>query len=636
MSLSNESREHCRWLLKEIFQSGGDNDVTLVSQTGDSVSINRLVLASVSPVLKLFLLDEGDCIILPDVKIEMLKKLHSVLVEVNVQSQEIHNILPLLEYLEVNFKWEEAEASEPRAAKCSFCEESFPTLHLLENHIETCQKITAEFSCDDCNQIFCRFAELKNHCQEVHGSLECESAQDGAIEFLIEGQAEPCLLRMEERKTEKKFECVECLKCFTTKLQLKHHMNIHLGLKPYVCETCNKSFTQPTHLKIHQRVHDGSKPYMCSVCGKRFAIASNMRKHQAIHDREAVTASPAELAVSKAETEAEEMQEFVPMTNYPCGHCEAVFSTKKELISHTAGHTEINPYFCKAPDCGMRFQTEKKLSAHERKSHGAEHSCSFCGKVCISASQLQKHILSHTGEKPFQCHICHKSFSQKSHATFHINTVHSTGEAQRKYSCPECGKSFSTSGILKKHKMWHYNERPFQCEVCSKSFVQKSHLKAHYAKHTGERPFLCLECGKGFTTKHHLKEHNKLHTGTKPWYECTKCDAKYRGQTDLAIHMRRHTGDTPYQCRQPGCHKAFRSLRSLENHHRIHSGSKPFQCENCKKSFTTASGLRQHFKHNVRCQATAKPGSFSSKMTSDSPIVVQELGNINIDIKHKE
>ena len=58
MSLSNESREHCWWLLKEIFQSGGDNDVTLVSQTGDSVSINRLVLASVSPVLKLFLLDE--------------------------------------------------------------------------------------------------------------------------------------------------------------------------------------------------------------------------------------------------------------------------------------------------------------------------------------------------------------------------------------------------------------------------------------------------------------------------------------------------------------------------------------------------------------------------------------------------
>ena len=637
MSLSSESREHCSWLLREIVHDPGDNNVRLISQSGDFIFINRLVLASVSPVLKQFLLDEGDCIVLPDVKIEMLRKLYSVLLEANVQSQEIHNLLPLLEYLQVDFQLDESGVSQLQTGeKCSFCEETFPTFDLLESHVESCQKLAAQFSCDDCNQMFFRFEELKTHCQEVHGNLECETGQNGAIEFLIDGESEACLLRLEEKKIERKFECVECLKSFTTKLQLKHHLNIHLGLKPYSCEICNKSFTQPTHLKIHRRVHDGSKPYMCSVCGKTFAIGSNMRKHLAIHDREdpELTASQAELAVTETVTEIEE-QEVVRMSNYPCTHCEAVFTTKRELVAHSAGHQETNPYFCKAPDCGQRFPTEKKLLTHERRSHGAEHCCTFCGKVCISASQLKKHILSHTGEKPFKCHICHKHFSQKSHATFHINTVHSTGDSEKKFSCPECGKSFSSSGVLKKHKMWHFNERPFQCELCPKSFVQKSHLKVHYAKHTGERPFLCLECGKSFTTKQHLKEHNKLHAGTKPWYQCTKCEAKYRGQTDLAIHMRRHTGEAPYQCREPSCLKSFRSLRSLENHSRIHSGDKPFLCENCSKAFTTASGLRQHFKHNVRCQALAKPGTFSSRISSDSS-VVQELGTISIDLKPKE
>ena len=79
MNLSSESREHCSWLLREIVRDPGDNDVRLISQSGDFIFINRLVLAAVSPVLKLFLLDEGDCIVLPDVKIEMLRKLHSVL-----------------------------------------------------------------------------------------------------------------------------------------------------------------------------------------------------------------------------------------------------------------------------------------------------------------------------------------------------------------------------------------------------------------------------------------------------------------------------------------------------------------------------------------------------------------------------
>ena len=88
-----------------------------------------------------------------------------------------------------------------------------------------------------------------------------------------------------------------------------------------------------------------------------------------------------------------------------------------------------------------------------------------------------------------------------------LNTS-SSGNGKAKGQCPVCPFYSNHSTRFEEHQRIHTGEKPFSCPVCPRTFAQRTNLTTHLVRvHAMAKQFACAFCGKPFAQTHSLKAH---------------------------------------------------------------------------------------------------------------------------------
>ncbi|XP_071082514.1 transcriptional repressor scratch 1-like [Haliotis cracherodii] len=153
-----------------------------------------------------------------------------------------------------------------------------------------------------------------------------------------------------------------------------------------------------------------------------------------------------------------------------------------------------------------RSLNELLLSPPRSPESPDNYICVDCGKRYSTSSNLARHRQTHRSvndKKARKCPHCEKVYVSMPAYSMHVRT-HNQG-----CECPYCGKKFSRPWLLQGHIRTHTGEKPFACQKCGKAFADKSNLRAHIQTHSTEKPYVCGRCGKAFALKSYLYKHEE-------------------------------------------------------------------------------------------------------------------------------
>ncbi|XP_011557893.3 zinc finger protein Xfin [Plutella xylostella] len=297
-------------------------------------------------------------------------------------------------------------------------------------------------------------------------------------------------------------------------------------------------------------------------------------------------------------------------------------------------------------DADIGTQPPKKKSAYSLAPNRV--SCPYCHRKFPWSSSLRRHVLTHTGQKPFKCPHCPLLFTTKSNCDRHLLRKHggsarailaepipdtvtppqpandaSRTVPERPFKCASCPTStFSSMETLKKHMSSRHGlgetlpESPapetvddqdgnpdglaFKCHLCEGSFSDRGGALRHLASsHATEYEQLvskgALDAASDRSESADDDDRGKFPDHANRKVVCAFCIRRFWSAEDLRRHMRTHSGERPFACDL--CRRRFTLKHSMLRHRKKHRDD-PTDDEEVSPPHTPVENLSNGYRYH--------------------------------------
>ncbi|XP_044023152.1 zinc finger protein 135 isoform X2 [Siniperca chuatsi] len=300
------------------------------------------------------------------------------------------------------------------------------------------------------------------------------------------------------------------------------------------------------------------------ICNRSFRLEVNLIHHHKIHRNQKELGSPNNVQMF----DSEEIKDLPEPS-----HADPIdlnIIVKPETWSENcSNHNDSFPQDSELITSAEQ-QRENCYATSKQQRINTLHQCSSCLKCFPSVSKLQRHMMTHTGQRPFGCEMCGKRFRQKTH--LHCRThLWSRYHKQRSLYIswpPSCIGGFNTrtAADVPVREITHTGSDVISVkQISSMVIIQNDNRKSDKL------------------LPHTSKKYEVMHLG-----KVSKVTVK---RTQTAKSMQ-NPGNIQHKCFW--CLKCFPSASKLQRHEMVHTGLKPFQCLICGKAFRQASHLKTH------------------------------------------
>lgn len=308
-----------------------------------------------------------------------------------------------------------------------------------------------------------------------------------------------------------------------------------------------------------------------------------------------------------------------------CHDCGGFFKSKCKMKVHWKKVHLPEKLICKT--CMRAFKSYKAFNKHVNSNNT---NCNTANKVNIEGTgknrvfhckdcsyqsrrikDIQSHLYTHSGDRPFQCTICQKNFTQQSSLQGHQESAHKMFKMET--TCQYCGKYLKGRNQVYRHLKTH-SEKSLQCDICKKMLGSKKSLILHLTRHTGVKMFTCELCACTFYTLSELCNHKRIkHDKKKYRYKCDICGYITARNDTLKKHKKKHTANNVCCV---VCGFFVPDAEALLLHQKRHM--KKFPCSYCDSKYARKDSLHKHVRSKHKFTFAALPSK---------PVVVKTENN---------